>query len=226
MKTLLTFILWTALGAALSPSAFAQGLDPYYDTLAQYNSIAPKQNPQWEGADSTLKSKIQDNKNKVIGDLNNIIVNENGSIQSLEVNLNRIQLGAANLNYRELQIQSSARSYALNMDDARIKEVFPEILASIDTAAGDSSSSISVENLIGANIRADDGRRIGKVSDVMFSDRGDGVTALVVDVTYKTIRGETIALPFSSVEYLPKGNGFEVLLADQQADTLLEFADR
>jgi sporulation protein YlmC with PRC-barrel domain len=226
MKTLLTFILSAAMTLSLAAGASAQSLDPYYETLAQYNSIAPKQNPQWEGAESTMKSNIQDNKNKVIGDLKNIIVSENGSIQSLEVDLNRIQLGATSLNYRELQIKSSARSYALAMDDKRIKEVFPEILAGIDTAAGDSTSSISVKNLVGADIRADDGRRIGKVDDVMFSRNGDRVTALLVNVKYKTIRGETIALPFSSVEYLPKGTGFEVLLADQQADTVLEFADR
>lgn len=112
------------------------------------------------------------------------------------------------------------------MDDTRIKEIFPEILANIDTAAGDSASSISVKNLIGANIRADDGRRIGKVGDVMFSKNGDRVTALLANISYRTIRGETVALPFSSVEYLPKGTGFEILLADQQADTVLEFADR
>jgi len=226
MKTLLTYILSAAIGITFTAGASAQGLDPYYETLAQYNRIAPKQNPQWESASSTIKSSIQDSKNKVVGDLNNIIVSDNGSIQALEVNLNRIQLGSASLNYRELQIKSSARSYALNMDDSRIKDVYPEILASIDTAAGDSASSISIKNLIGSYIRADDGRRIGKVSEIMFTDRGDAAAALVVDVNYKTIRGETIALPFSSVEYLPKGNGFEVLLADQQADTVLEFADR
>lgn len=211
---------------SMTMSASAQGLDPYYETLAQFNSIPAKQNPQWESTNDTLKSKIQDNKNKVIGDLNNIIVSESGMIQSLEVNLNRIQLGAANLNYRELQVKPSARAYSLAMGDSRIKEVFPEILANIDTAAGDSASSISVRNLIGSDIRADDGRRIGKVEDVMFSNNGDRVTALLANINYRTTRGKSVALPFPSVEYLPKGNGFDVLLADQQADTILEFANR
>lgn len=226
MRTLLTFISCAVVTLSFAAGVSAQGLDPYYDTLAQYNRIAPEQNPQWESADSTMKSNIQDRKNKVVGSLENIIVSDNGAIQSLEVDLNRIQLGEASLNYRELQIESSERSYALAMDDNRIKEVFPEILANIDTAAGNSSSSISVKNLIGTNIRADDGRRIGKVADVMFSKNGDRAVALLAEINYKTIRREKVALPFSSVQYRAKGNRLEILLADQQADTVLEFADR
>lgn len=226
MKILLTFILSAAVALSFATAVSAQALDPYYDTLAQYNRIAPEQNPEWEGAKSTMKSNIQDSKNRVVGSVQNIIVSENGSIEALEADLNRIQLGEVSLNYRALDIQSSQRSYELAMDDNRIQEIYPEILANIDTAAGNSASSISIKNLIGADIRADDGRRIGKVNDVMFTNNGDRAAALLINVNYKTVRGETIALPFSSVAYRPKGNGFRVYLADQQADTILEFAER
>lgn len=225
MRNSLKCIAVMALFAIIIPPVQAAGLDPYYDTLAEYNRIKPKQNPQWETANRTLKSKVHDNKNKVIGDLQDIVVSENGSIDSLNVDLNRLQLGEINLNYNELNVTASPRSYALGYDDDRIADIYPEILASIGTAAGEGAAGISIESLIRSDVKADDGRRIGKVEDVMFSANGDRVTALLVRVNYKTIRGESVAIPFSSVEYRPKGSRYEVLLADPQADTILEFAD-
>ena len=203
----------------------AQSLDPYYQTLADFNRIKPFQNPNWERSSSTLKSKIQDSKNKVVGELNDIIVTPDGAINALNVELNRLQLGDVFLNYRDLDISASARAYSMGFEDDQIEEFYPELVANIETAAGNASDSISMDALVNSDVMADDGRRIGKVEEVMFSERGDRAEALIIRVNYRTVRGETVAVPFSSVTYVPSGSRFEVMLADQQANTILEFAE-
>lgn len=203
----------------------AQGLDPYYETLSQYNRIKPFQNPNWERSQNTLKSKVLDRKKKVIGDLQNIVLTPQGAISALDVDLNRLRLGEVSLNYSNLNISAAERSYTLGFEEERVEEVYPELLANIETASGDNSDRISVKSLKNADVVADDGRRIGKVEEVLFSERGDRAEALMIRVNYKTVRGESVALPFSSVDYRAEGSKYEVLLADSQANTIIEFAD-
>ena len=210
---------------ALPSQSQAQGLDPYYETLSEYNRIKPFQNPNWERSKNTLKSKVLDRKKKVVGDLNNIVLTPQGAISSLDVDLNRLRLGEVSLNYSNLNISAAERSYTLGFEDDRIAEIYPELLANIETASGEGSDRIAVKSLVNSDVVADDGRRIGKVEEVLFSDRGDRAEALMIRVNYKTVRGESVALPFSSVDYKAEGSKYEVQLADTQADTIIEFAD-
>lgn len=210
---------------ALPAQSQAQGLDPYYETLSEYNRIKPFQNPNWERSQSTLKSKVLDRKKKVVGDLQNIVLTPQGAISSLNVDLNRLRLGEVSLNYSNLNISAAERSYSLGFDEERITEVYPELLANIETASGDDSDRISVNSLVNSDVVADDGRRIGKVEEILFSERGDRAEALMIRVNYKTVRGESVAIPFSSVDYKATGSAYEVQLADSQANTILEFAD-
>ena len=219
----ITLILVTGL---YSLPLKAQGLNPYFETLAEYNRIKPMQNPQWERSRDTLKSDILDRKNKTLGEVHDIVVTPNGTIQFLDAELDRIQLGEVALNYRKLNIGASERSYKLGYDDDQIKEVFADLLADIETAAGDDSDMISIDKLVGSDVHSDDGRRIGKIEEVMFTNSGDRAEALIVRVNYKTVRGESVAIPFSSADYKGDGSRYDVMLADDQTDTLLEFADK
>lgn len=226
MKTLKFITLSVLAVMAWSPAAYSAGLDPYFDTLNTLNRIKPAQNPQWEGSNKTLKSSILNRKNKVIGNLNDIVLTPAGAIASLSVDLDRLHLGKTALNYRDLQITAASRAYIMDYDDKQIEDFYPELLANIETASGDTSDSISVDLLLRSDVVADDGRRIGKVEDVLFTKRGDRAEALLVRVNYKTVGGESVAIPFGSANYVSKGTRFEVKLEDEQADTILEFADQ
>lgn len=209
-----------------SVHANANSTDPYFDTLSTYNRTKPVHNTRWTGVDKTLKSSIQNNKKKVVGNLEDIILTPRGSVAALDVDLNRLGLGKTTLNFRDLQISSNARSYVLRYDDAEIEALRAQILANVETAAGESDENISVKSLVGADVLADDGRRIGKVDDVMFTTRGDRADALIVKINYRGVRGDSIAVPFSSVNFEPKGSRFDVRMADEQAETLLDFAKK
>lgn len=109
--------------------------------------------------------------------------------------------------------------------EEQIEEYFPSLLADIETAAGSTADSISIKSLIGSNVYDDEGRRIGKIEEVMFSERGDRAEAILIRVNYKIVRGETVAVPFSMPEYTPDGNRFKVSMSNQEAETILEFAN-
>lgn len=217
------FVMLLSLPFIAAPSN-AQGLDPFLQTLNDFNDIKPKQNPNWERARETMKSRILDNKNKVVGELNDIILTPQGAINSLNVEMNRLQMGDVSLNYANLDIDASPRSYQLGYDDGQIEDFLPELLANIETAAGNTADSISVDALIGSNVSDTNGRRIAKVEDVLFSESGDRAEALLIRVNFRSVRGESVALPFSSAEYIPSGSRFDVKLSKRQADTIIEFA--
>lgn len=205
-------------------TATANVLDPYYDTLTQMNRINPAQNPQWESGANTMKSTVQDNKNKVVGSLEDIIVSDTGAIEMLNVDLNRLQLGKMSLNYREMRIKAASRSYSLSLSDREIRDAVPELLAATQTAAGADSALISVKKLAGTTVKATDGRAFGKVDKVMFDKTGNRVIALVLRVNHKTTRNKDVAIPFNSVDFQPVGSTYEILVGNDQADTILQFA--
>ncbi|MFP4313119.1 MAG: PRC-barrel domain-containing protein [Alphaproteobacteria bacterium] len=217
-------ILACILLAMAPANVYAQGLNPFLEVLNDYNEIKPKQNPHWERSSETMKSRILDNKNKVIGELNDIILTPSGAIAFLNVELDRLQLGDVFLNYNEMAINASARSYALGYEDDQIEEFYPQLLANIETAAGDDNDRIGVDNLIGSDVTDESGRRIAKVEEVMFSDSGQRAEALLLRVNYKSVRGENVAIPFSSFEYIQDGSRFDVRITQEQADTVLQFA--
>lgn len=219
------FVIFILAIVSIPAKVQAQAFDTFTQVLNDFNSIKPLQNPNWERSRDTLKNNILDNKNKVVGNLNDIILSPEGSISSLNVDLNRLQLGEINLNYSDLGISASTSSYKMGYDDGQIEDVYPELLANIETAAGNTGDSISVKNLVGSDVTDDTGRRIAKVEEVLFSESGDRAEAILVRVNYKTVRGESVAMPFSSVEYQPNGGRFDVKVTKQQADTILKFAD-
>lgn len=205
--------------------ASAQSLDPYYTRLSEYNRLQPRQNPSWNNLAQVQKNSIVDSKNKVIGNVNDILLGQNGAVETLNVDLNRLQLGQTMLNYRDMRIRSGSGSYILGFDSAQIRDNYASIMANIDTAAGEDANTMSARTLKGAAVEAHDGRVIGKVDDIFFSSRADRADALLVNVNFRSIRSKLVAIPFSSVDFTPVGNTLKVKLADNQADTILKFAE-
>lgn len=224
-----TSAILTVLTALLLMPAhlYAQAaLDPYYARLSEMNRSKPYQNPQWDRFDRVQKNTIVDSKNKVIGSLKGLTLGQNGIVESLHVDLNRIKLGQTTLNYKAMQVRSGSASYILGFDGSTIKDNFASMLANVEPASGDATTSIPAAALRGASLEASDGRKLGRVEEIMFSKRNDRAEALVVSINHKGVRASSLALPFTSATFEPIGNTYKAILDSNQADNVLSYASK
>ncbi len=208
-------------------SAQAQGVGANVQTLNDYNKLQPLQNPQYERAEKILDRRILDSKNRVVGEVNDVIVGPNGSISALEVEFDRLRLNApVYLNYRDMEIRTGGKSYILKFDQEQITSLYPEILAQVDTAAG-ALDDLSVSKLKDSEILAHDGRKIGQVSEILFSADGDRVEAIYVGLTTGVLRGKSVAIPLRAAQFgtdsAQKING---IVSNEMADAMIEYASK
>ncbi|MFN3700889.1 MAG: PRC-barrel domain-containing protein [Alphaproteobacteria bacterium] len=202
----------------------AQTLDPYYTTLNQYNRLKPLQNPQWRRFSDVQRHRVTDSGNRVVGNVQDILVAPNGTINAVNTNLNRLQMGTISLNYSQMQMRTGNDSYILGMDSARLRENSAMLMANIETASGNGADILALSSLIRAEVEADDGRRLGRVEEILMTSRRDRAAALLVRIDFRSVRSKSVAIPFSSVDFEPFGNGYKIKLADRQADIILDYA--
>jgi len=196
------------------------------EQLSQLNRINPLQNPEYEQGSKVINRKIVDRKNKVVGRVEDIIVNKNGTLASIKTDLDRLRLGSSvHLNYRNMRIRTVSNAYALNMDSGEIADFYPQLLADIETASGDGADSFSMKKIIGASLRAKDGRRLGKVENVLLGSNGAVVRAVYAKLAYGTQRGDTIAVPFRNVNFASKNGRLSGTINNDVADAMLKIAD-
>lgn len=62
------------------PTCCAAVYNPKTQQITSLNRIDPLQNPQYESASDILKRRMLDRKNKVVGSIRDIVINENGNI--------------------------------------------------------------------------------------------------------------------------------------------------
>ncbi|GJL85758.1 MAG: hypothetical protein DHS20C02_15330 [Micavibrio sp.] len=222
------FILIATLMVLSAMPSIAQAqsaYNQYMETLSELNRIDPMQRSSYERADKILRRRVLDNKNKVIGEVNDIILSSNGSIESLYVDFNRLRLGpAVYLNYRQMNISSVSNGYALAFDDNQMENIYPDLLANIATAAGEDEDDTSVKNVVGATVKSEDGRKIGEVKNVLFSANGGRAEVLYLAMAFGVLRGQKVGLPYGSLEYRPTAGGkAEIIATKEQADAIIDF---
>ncbi len=206
--------------------AGAQGAsyNQYLEQLSTLNRVDPNQKPSYDSGNEILKRRIIDNKNKVVGEVRDVILTPNGSISLLSVEFNRLRLrSSVFLNYAQMNIRPVSNGYALAFDDDQIENIYPELLANIETAAGESSEDFSVRSVVGSTVKSKDGRNIGKVDNVLFGSNGSRAEVLYVAMAYSILRGKKVALPYGSVKFSPKGQKTEVTVSDEQANAIIDF---
>src|SRR5690554_1196799 len=115
----------------LAPSAtFAQDASytNFLQRLARANRIQPLQNPEYKNGTDILGWRILDRTNKVAGEVNDMILNNNGAIASVEVDFNRLRLGQAYLDYRALRLRPATNGYIMSFDSEQIETLYPTML--------------------------------------------------------------------------------------------------
>jgi len=222
----LTITAFALIAILFAPSQTWGQSNRTLEQLSQLNRINPLQNPEYEQGRKVINRKIIDRKNKVVGRVEDIIVNQNGTIASIKTDLDRLRLGSSvHLNYRNMRIRTVSNAYALNMDSDEIADFYPQLLADIETASGADNDSFSMKKIIGASLRAKDGRRLGKVENVLLGSNGAVVRAVYAKLAYGTQRGDTIAVPFRNVAFTSKNGRLSGTIENDVADAILKIAD-
>ena len=216
----------TILVLAFMPDVAMAQSNRSLEQLSNLNRINPLQNPEYDRGSKILNRKIIDRKNKVVGRVEDIIVNENGTIASLKTDFDRLRLGNdIYLNYRSMRVRALSNAYALNMDSNEIADLYPELLADIDTASGNNSDTFSVRKITGAFLKTRSGKKIGKVENVLFGSNGGIARALYVKLSHGVQRGDTIAVPFRNVKFSAQNGRLQGTIENDFAKAILKIAD-
>jgi sporulation protein YlmC with PRC-barrel domain len=220
-------IVLAALICMFAVPAMAQDSSSSAQIVAEYNKIKPLQNPDYKDTDDIFNRKILDGKNRVIGEVQDVVIARNGSIESLKASFDRLQLATpVFLNYRSLDIRPAGRGYALRVSDDQIADLYPTLLAEIQTASGAEDENLSVQKLIGADIFSNDGRAIGIIEDVLFAADGGRAEAIYVGMTFGTLRGRAVAIPLKSAAFGNNGQKMTALIANELADAMISYASQ
>lgn len=208
-----------------SPPIDAQELNPTFNRLNEMNRIQPLQNPEYERTDRILGRRILDRKNKVVGQVHDVLLTRYGNISSLAVDFDRLRLREeVYLSYSDTQIRPASNGYVLGFDSAQIKALYPELLANIETAAGN-SDIFSVHKIVGADVKAQDGRTLGIVDQVLFGGNGSRAEALYVSLNGMS-RGKGVAIPFGSARMAYKEGQVSIMVSDDIADSMMTVANK
>jgi sporulation protein YlmC with PRC-barrel domain len=195
------------------------------ETLSELNRIQPLQNPAYTRLAKIEERNLLDRKNRVVGQVKDVIIGDRGQISSLNVEFDRLRMrDTVFLNYADMNIRPSSNGYILTYDKDQIEDLYPSFLSSMESAAGTDSDVFSAKKLPGAMVETADGRRLGIVEDVLFANEGARVEALFVNIKMGVLRGKTIAIPYSMGKFQQTGTGRFVKVSNADADTVLAFA--
>jgi len=191
----------------------------FFETLVTLNDRRPQQSAEYDTETEVLKNRVLDNRNKVVGEVRDVILTPNGTINALSVEFDRLRLGApVFVNYRDMRARPVTNGYALGFDDGQIETLYPTMLSRIETASGEDADVFSVKSVVNADVVAEDGRKLGKVRNVMFGSRGARALA------YSLLRGKSISIPYSAAKFKNRGRKMQIMVSNEQANAMIDYA--
>ncbi len=225
MKIFLHIIL-CLLFLCTTPAQAQNNIDPvkFQKTINELNRLKPLQNPRYKLSKKILYSHIVDRKNKTIGKLEDILITENGDISSLFVSFDRMHLrNSVYLNYQNLDIIGTGSGYKLDIDKKEVANIYPNLLANIETAAGQ-SNIVSLSSLLGKNVYNAKNERIAKIQDILFDQYGEKIKAIYLNVGYKNTRNKGVSIPYTALN-IENNNGYIKLSINQDlSDIIVKYA--
>ncbi len=226
MNKLMMIAVVMSLSVSLPPSVQAatkSEVIAFQSELSDLNRLKPLQNPRHELAHEILDGKLIDRENKVIGGVGDILVSAEGDVLTLYSDLDRLRLGSGVfLNYADMDMVHVSNGYKVGMSSDELTTAFPELLANIETAAGD-GGAISVKNILGLGVYGEQGVKLGQIGEILFDQAKSHIRGIYLSVSYKTVRNHGVAIPFNSLKFEQK-NGSTVAVMDQDyADGIVKY---
>lgn len=216
-----------ALLLYLAAPAAAQGYNDSARTISDFNRVKPLQNFQYEKSRDTLSRRVLDRKNKVIGELQDVIVNRNGRVNALQVEFDRLSLRTpVYVGYTDMKIESWSNAYIVGYTDEEVASFYPDLLAKIETAAGGESENISLRSALSAPLIDSDGRNLGFVQDVLFDSDGERAQAVYASLNIGVLRNAGVAAPFDDVSFKAMDGKMTAVISKELADAMIDFAGK
>lgn len=207
---------------AAAPAA-AQSYSEALESIAALNRVKPLQNPQMQTSKEILSRRVLDRTNKVIGRVEGALVGQTGGLDFLNVTFDRLQMTTpVYLDFRKLEIGAVTSGYVLGFKSDQIANLYPQMLADIESAAGD-ESVFDVKMLQNAIVRDESGRQMGQVGSVLFNKEGKRVEALYIDLKLGLLRGKSVAIPFTMAQYDPDRFKIDVTVSKNVADAMTDY---
>lgn len=195
----------------------------FKNAVNDLNKIKPLQNPRHAIAEDILSRNMIDTRNKVVGEVNDVLFDAQGQVASLLVSFDRLRLGqAVFLNYSTIDIQNVSNGYKMGFAGDQVEEIYPELLSDIETAAGD-ASLISLLSVLDRPVVTDTGVQIGTLKDVLFDQSGHYIRSAYVQVNYNTIRDRGVAIPLNVLEFGHDGTVVTVTIDKDYADLIVQY---
>jgi sporulation protein YlmC with PRC-barrel domain len=194
------------------------------ETLSTLNRNKPLQNPSYQADSRLLSRSILDQKNKVVGQVQDIIMDNTGAIEALEINFNRLRLGTAYLNYRDMRFTQTSQGYQIGLDTPQLRSLFPEFPKAMPTEPQQGDMVFRLSRLSGAPIKLENNNTLGKVVAVLFNRAGTRAEALFIEVKYKPGTPDTLAIPYAAPHYMIDAvDNVELLLSPEQETAIIEY---
>jgi sporulation protein YlmC with PRC-barrel domain len=193
-----TFFLFLAAPAQaeLTPEKAAE-LTDYRLILASMNEKNPLENPLVESTEELLQRDLQDSTNKVFGEIDDLLINENGKIEMLVTTVEGIGVGKQTLflSTNEVRTSLGLHAYEIPYHRDEMEDLLPQILAQTETAAGDGNLT-SLRSLNGRMVVTPDGKRFAKVKTAITDQQARHIIGLVLaNIAGVSGKGE-IAVPY------------------------------
>lgn len=195
------FALFLALGLFFGMAGLAQAEPPtavqnFTTRMIEINALPPMQNPQFSKASDFTGRRITDKTNRVIGSTTDLLVGQDGRVETIVATLDQVGIGAQTLYFdtATLPVTAKADSYTLPFHRDDIRRNLPDLLAGIGTAAG-KDDIFSVGKMHGAAFSGADGSRIGTIETALFNDSARQIVALAVRGIPGT-GGKIVAVPY------------------------------
>lgn len=223
LKIILACLLLVGSSVASAQEMSAIDIVKFQKDLSELNRISPLQNPAYESSQDILDRRILSSANKVMGEVQDVLLTKDGDVSFLLVSFDRLRLGAAvYLDYAKLEIQNVSNGYRLGFDEDEMVQLYPDLPKDIKTLSG-------VENLHGLNTLLDqlvvtsDHKTIGTVQTLLFDDGGDYVRSVYLNIRFNNIRDYGIAVPLSALVITPTKGALNVRIDQKYADQVVAF---
>jgi len=194
--------------------------------IIDYNSIKPLQNPRYERSEKIIKRRVTNRKNKVIGEVKDVLFNHGGKVKSIYVDFDRLNLRkSVYLSFNVLDISSTASGYRLALNSDEVEDFYPKMLSSIEAASGDANGTLySLNDVLGSVVIDSDGRFIGKLEDILFNSEGTYVRSAYLNISFRTIHNKGVAVPLSILEFEEKFGKSQIIIDKSYIEPILEMA--
>ncbi len=191
--------------------------------ITEMNRIKPLQNPRYETADQLLNRNILDSTKKIAGEVKDVLIDKkNGKVSSILADFDRLNLNQeAYLNFESLDIKSFSKGYGIGYRSEVIKEIYPTLLADIETAG--QGDRIALKSIINRRVVTSDGKTIGRIDNILFNRKATRAIGLYVNVTSGTIFEEGIVIPFVLANFVDKASGPEAQIHEKVAGHMVRY---